>query len=113
MTREERTALLPHIPQGMQTVWRDVDEQFVALKAGPCPFYIFKGCVVYSVRPYNCRRFGCMRPDPKTEAWEEDRQGNCLNMTARVLNSRMVLREVRLMQRKAQRWADRHEWRRD
>lgn len=111
MTVEERMHLLPHIPQGIATFWRDSDVPgFVLLKAQPCPFFIFKSCVVYEHRPYNCRRFGCMRPDPKTEPWEEDRQGNCLNQMARILNSRVARRLAELMQRKAQRWGDKHGW---
>lgn len=112
MTREERMALLPHVPDGVLTVWRDVNPTHVALKAHPCPFYLFKTCTVYEVRPYNCRRFGCMRPDPKTEPFEESPKGilGCANLGDRIRMSRVARRMGELMQRKAQRWARRHGW---
>lgn len=112
MTREERLAILPRILDGIRTSWRDLDNGMVALKAAPCPLYLFKECTVYDVRPYNCRRFACMRPDPKTEPWEQDRHGNCVNALSRILHSRVARRLQERIQRKAQRWADAHGWKR-
>lgn len=109
MTRQERQVLLPHVPDGIRTAWRDVDDKFVALKAQPCPFYIFKECLVYAVRPFNCRRFGCMRPDPKTEPFEMGTQG-CSNLWDRVSTSRAARRLYALLQRRSQRWAVQHGW---
>lgn len=95
---------------------------FVALEAAPCPFMeTHQGvptCVVHPVRPYNCRRFGCMRPDPKTEPLvmaplsKFMQYGNigCTNLADRLRQSRVVRRLYSLMQRKGQRWADRHGW---
>ncbi len=116
MTREERQALLPKIPIGIPTQWRDIDEKFVALKAHPCPFYVFKTCLVYEVRPFNCRRFGCMRPDPKAEPFEPEpvdlrtAPTGCKNANDRLWTSREMRRLAIRMQRKAQRWALRHGW---
>lgn len=111
MTREEYLHLLPRIPTGIETHWRKIDERFVALKAQPCPLFIFNGCVVYENRPYNCRRFGCMRPDPKIEPFEMDNSPvGCKNVTDRILTSRAALRLAKLIQRKSQRWGRRFGW---
>src|SRR6266436_5408299 len=44
---------------------------FVNLKARPCPLLTEDGgnpvCSIRESRPYSCRRFMCLRPDPKTE----------------------------------------------
>lgn len=107
MTTQERMVLMQHIPQGIVTHWRDTDDpKFVALKAGPCPLFVFNGCLVYHVRPYNCRRFGCMRPDVKAEPFEV----NGANMMDRVKTSRVARRIAETMQRRAQRWARKHGW---
>lgn len=110
MTREERLEVLRAAPEGIKTAWREIDERFVALKAHPCPFYIFKTCLVYASRPFNCRRFGCMRPDPKTEPYEMGPEGECLNQMIRISTSRVALRLAKLIQRKAQKWARKHGW---
>ncbi len=110
MTSAERFHLLPRIPEGIVTHWRDVEPGFVALEAHPCPFFIFNGCIVYSDRPYNCRRFGCMRPDPKTERFELNDDGDCINLLERVKTSRIAQRLYGRMQRVAQRWARAHGW---
>lgn len=112
MTHEERLAILPHVPQGLVTHWRPIDDKFVALKAGPCPFYIFKECLVYPVRPYNCRRFACMRPDPKAEPWEEGGDGpnKVRNVDDRIALSRPARRLAAKIQHKAQKWALKHGW---
>lgn len=110
MTREERTKLLPHIPQGVKSEWREVDDRFVGLKARPCPFYIFHTCQVYEVRPYNCRRFGCLRPNPKQEPFDLAPDGTCRNLLDRVKTSRIARRLAVTLQRRAQRWARQHGW---
>ena len=115
MTREERTAILPVIPLGIQTAWREIEgTNMVALKAQPCPFFIFKECVVYDVRPYNCRRFACLRPDPKTEPFEFDhtpqKLTGCKNADDRFYTSRVAKRLLIQIQRKAQIWARKHGW---
>lgn len=106
MTKQEATTLVHHAPPTITLHFRPVDEKFVALKAGPCPLYVFKTCLAYEHRPYNCRRFACMRPDVKTEKFEAD--GG--NLMARVQTSRVARRLYAKIQRKAQRWAVQHGW---
>lgn len=110
MTREERLAILRAVPPGVQSEWRDVDETFVAVKAKPCPFFIFNGCVVYHVRPYNCRRFACMRPDVKVEPVTTEAELDACT-SDRVKTSRPARRFMENLQRKSQRWARNHGWR--
>lgn len=104
MTKEEAAVLTHHAPQTIALHFRPVDETFVALKTAPCPLYVFGGCLVYSVRPYNCRRYACLRPDPKTEKFGDD------TILDRVKTSRIARRMIIHIQHKAQRWADKHGW---
>lgn len=106
MTKEEAAVIVHAAPREIQLQFRSVDEKYVALKAAPCPLFVFKGCLVYSSRPYNCRRFGCMRPDVKAEPFDL----NGRNLMDRVKTSRIARRMAEQMQRKAQRWAVRHGW---
>lgn len=106
MTREEAAAIVHAAPPTVRLEFRPESGNFVALKAGPCPLFAFSQCLVYDVRPYNCRRFGCMRPDVKAEPFEAD--GG--NLTARVKTSRVARRMAERMQRKAQIWARAHGW---
>lgn len=120
MTRPERVEMLRHMPEDSRitTEWRDVEgemvgglSKFVAMKAHPCPMFIFNSCVVYAHRPFNCRRFACMRPDPKTEPLELGGNGNgCLNAMDRYETSRVARRLMERIQRKAQGWAHRFGW---
>lgn len=114
MTRQERSNILPIIPDGVLTIWRDIDETFVALKAQPCPFFLFGECEVYEVRPYNCRRFACLRPDPKSEPFEFDNSAHkltgCKNADDRFYTSRVARRMLKQIQSKAQRWGARYGW---
>lgn len=117
MTRQERDAILPKVPQGIRTAWRDIEgSPFVALKAKPCPFFIFGDCQIYDVRPYNCRRFACLRPDPKAEPFEMMPQqdgryptGN-VNADDRFMLSRIARRMLIQIQRKAARYGLQHGW---
>lgn len=107
MTVQERQRLMAVIPQGIVTHWRETDDpKFVALKAAPCPLFVFHGCLVYENRPYNCRRFGCMRPDTKAEPFEL----SGANMMDRVKTSRAARRLATHMQKKAQPWAVKMGW---
>lgn len=106
MTKDEAAAIVHAAPKEIAMHFRPAGDGFVALKAQPCPLYAFKGCLVYSVRPYNCRRFGCMRPDVKAEAFEADGS----NMMDRVKTSRVARRMAENMQRRAQRWARKMGW---
>ena len=92
---------------------------FVRLHAKPCPFLEGRAtCTVYDIRPYNCRRFGCFRPDVATEPfslaeakpYEQFATIGCANLRNRLARSRVARRMYALMQRKAQRWALQHGW---
>lgn len=106
MTKQEAAVLVHHAPAEIRMEFRSVGGDFVALKAAPCPLYAFKSCLVYAHRPYNCRRFACMRPDVKAEPFEAD--GG--NLMVRVKTSRVARRMAELIQRRAKRWADKHGW---
>jgi hypothetical protein len=76
-------------------------------------------CTVHAARPYNCRRFGCLRPDPgaepfEPEEWDPSRgKLGCVNLSERIAKSRVARRLYALIQRKAQRWALKHGWKND
>lgn len=106
MTKEEAAVLVHQAPKEIAMHFRPVDDRFVALKAGPCPLYAFESCLVYSVRPYNCRRFVCLRPDVHAEPFDP----SGANLTDRVKTSRVARRMAEKVQRKAQRWANAHGW---
>lgn len=106
MTKQEAARIVHRAPPEIRLEFRPVDKQFVALKAGPCPLFVFNGCLVYADRPYNCRRFGCMRPDVKAEPFEV----SGANMMDRVKTSRVARRMAEQIQRKAQGWATKYGW---
>jgi Fe-S-cluster containining protein len=107
MTKEEAQKLVFHAPPTITLAFRPIDDaRFVAMQTGPCPLYVFQTCLVYEHRPYNCRRFACMRPDPTTERFEADGS----NLMDRTLVSRAARRLAQKIQRKAQRWASQHGW---
>lgn len=110
MTKQEAAEIVHHAPPTIRMHFRDADDGFVALKAQPCPLYLFGECMVYAHRPYACRRFACMRPDPKTEPWESGGPLGCKNLSDRVATSRLALRLAKRIQRKAQQWARSHGW---
>lgn len=104
----------------------ETSPDFVALQpiAGTkqCPLLAFEDgaatCTVYDIRPLNCRRFWCGRPDPAREPFETDDRWcavmGCKNLTDRVLASRPFRREMAQRQRKAMRtWGHTHGWRDD
>jgi Fe-S-cluster containining protein len=111
MTKEEMVALVHAAPPTITLHFRPCDEKgdFVALKAAPCPLYVFHTCLVYESRPFNCRRFGCMRPDTQKEPFERDGA----NMKDRTETSRVARRMAIRMQTKAQKWAYANGWKRE
>lgn len=114
MTPAERVLLLARRPD-LADRFVPAAAGFVVLLARPCPLLAVDEagravCTVYEVRPYNCRRFMCGRPDPSSEPYEEGPDGECLNLVDRVAQSRVTRRAYALLQRKAQRWAMRHGW---
>lgn len=112
MTVEEQMVLLVHAPNPDMLKWEPVEGEpgFVKLKAQPCPLFLFGECSVYEHRPFNCRRFVCLRPDVKAEPFEQDEFGQNLNLMERVATSRPALRLAQKVQRKAHRWAIKHGW---
>lgn len=114
MTPAERDLILARRPDLVDR-FVAAPESFVQLQARPCPLLATDAegkavCTVYDVRPYSCRRFGCYRPDPATEPYEEGPDGECRNLVDRVYQSRAVRRAYALVQRRAQRWALRMGW---
>lgn len=111
MTKEEANILVFHAPPTITLQFRPGDvEGFVVMKTGPCPLFVFKTCLVYEHRPYSCRRFACMRPDPKTEPFEVGGPFGCKNLSDRIATSRAALRRARHIEKRAQRWANQHGW---
>lgn len=105
MTKLEAAAITHAAPSGIRLTFRPLDEDFVALKAGPCPLFVFGSCLVYPVRPYNCRRFNCLRPDPKSEPLDGDK-----NWRIRTEQSRIAKRLYSRLQNKAMGWAQKMGW---
>ncbi len=112
MTTEERALILAHpLSRDRRLAWdkRPSSNQW-ALRAAPCPFLDGRHCSIYPIRPYNCRRFGCFRPEPAREPFEPDGPFGCLNFSERFAASRIVRRAAIAMQRKAMAWARKHGW---
>lgn len=129
MTEQERVALYElaekRLTVGELSVmrWRPgADPGFVELQTGPCP--LFKKvdgvptCTVHEARPYNCRRFGCMRPDPRNEPFQSAphspvlQYGNvgCSNLRLRLVQSPKVRKQYDRLQKKGRTWAVNHGW---
>lgn len=109
-------ALRGPIPE-IRWVAHEEKREFVLMLAAPCPLLgtDVDGqalCTIHSIRPYNCRRFGCLRPDPRTEVYEicDDGRWGCKNLIDRVKSSRVARRTIELIQRRAQKWALKHGW---
>jgi Fe-S-cluster containining protein len=112
MTVEEAALIVAQRPdiQGRLSAHPE-NAKFVKLAAQPCPLLTDEGlCSVYDIRPYNCRRFQCYRPDPAKEPFRETPELGCVNLAFRLLKSRPVRRDYTLKQRKHARWARKHGW---
>jgi Fe-S-cluster containining protein len=114
VTVEEKALIEAHItPEKRATlVWKPyTDGVRVTLQGPPCPLLEGNTCSVYPVRPYQCRRWGCFRPDPSAEPLIADHGFlGAQNTRERYEQSRTVRRELQLMQRRAMRWALKHGW---
>jgi hypothetical protein len=126
VTSAERDQLLARHPDlaFSATAW---SPDLVALRpitgTRQCPLLAFDAsglatCTVHDIRPMNCRRFWCGRPDPAQEPFETDDRPfavqGCKNLTDRVLQSRPFRREMAQRQRKVMRtWGLQHGWRDD
>ena len=74
-----------------------------------CPLLGDDGlCTIHAVRPYNCRRFLCLR-DPG-EPLQPGGPLGCRNTETRVIQVRGARRFYEKNQRRAQRWARDHGW---
>jgi Fe-S-cluster containining protein len=127
MTFEEQQVVMRYAEQHLTigqlnrvTFSHHRDPRFVELNAGPCPFLEGRNqCLVHPVRPYNCRRFGCLRPDVEAEPlvmaplsrFLKFGSIGCSNLRERLVQSRIARRAYALLQRKGQRWALAHGWR--
>lgn len=81
--------------------------RFTNMVTGPCPFVTDDNrCNVYDVRPHNCRRFGCARPDVAVEKFEDSPAG-CLNLVERLPEAAPI---IEAMQAEARPWALAHQW---
>lgn len=114
MTPQERDVLLTAVtPERAATLtWIDWPKNgMVALKAAPCPLLNGNLCSVHPVKPMNCRRWGCFRPDPTIEPLEPDHGFLGSPCTReRFYASRGVRQQMQAMQKKAQKWGRRHGW---
>lgn len=117
MTKEEAEALRPLVSDEKwgQLVWTpgppDTRGLFVKLKAFPCPLLDADGkCTVHAARPYNCRRFGCLRSSTTEPFIPDHGEFGCGN-TREGLRDRDLRRDYALMQQKGMRWALAHGWR--
>lgn len=87
-------------PQGCPFLSREVDGKAT--------------CTIYDSRPYNCRRFQCLRPDPSTEAFELGGPLGCKNLSDRLDDSLHALKFFESNQRRALReWGTSHGWEKD
>lgn len=106
MTLAERRVLEAHAEQALRPLaWRYHPQTgFTVLNAAPCPFVTDDNrCGVYDVRPYNCRRFACMRPDPSAEPFG----GAAMDARLRAAETAPAVDQV---QAEAQPWALAHGW---
>ena len=121
MTPQEAILIRDARPDLSLKWYQHADRRFVYLKGKPCPCLGSDDqglavCTVWAVRPFNCRRFGCYRPDTEAEPYEpepldvEHGRLGCANLSDRLAQSRAVRRDYALKQRKAQRWARAHGW---
>jgi Fe-S-cluster containining protein len=106
MTRAEQAEIERAAPPGTVLSFRPHGESdFVRLSAGPCPLLAGTNtCTVYAVRPYNCRRYGCLRDDVTTEPWQDGWPEP---------KTREQRRSLVVLQRHGQRWARSHGWTED
>lgn len=111
------------VGQLSKMVWEPSETAgFVNLKARPCPLLTEDGgkpvCSIRESRPYACRRFMCLRPEPEKEPLQFVPlnplllYGNIgvINVRERLVHSRVARRMYKKNQRKAQRYARTHGW---
>lgn len=108
MTSQEWAAIQGVAPDATAPVAHP-DGRFVQYE-GPCPLLAEdKTCSVYAVRPYQCRRFMCLRHDTSEPPIFGGPVG-CYNALAAMRTDREALKFYRHNQRRAQVWAVAHGW---
>lgn len=80
-----------------------------------CPFLTREisgqaACSIYEARPFQCRRFMCLRPDPTTEPFEVGGPLGCRNLSDRLDDSQHAMTFYQSHQRRAQKWARTMGW---
>lgn len=85
--------------------WRyNAKPNMTNLVAGPCPFVTPENrCGVYDVRPFQCRRYGCMRAD-LSEPFRGEDTGTILDRMPEAFNA------LSKLQSDGQVWALAHGW---
>lgn len=109
MTYDERKELEAVAHLALRPLrWRHhKDPRMETLVAQPCPFVTDDNrCAAYDVRPYACRRFGCMRADVSEPFHDVD-----TSEIARKNPSAFPM--LMQLQHDAQPWAIAHGWRKD
>jgi Fe-S-cluster containining protein len=110
MTQAEADRVTAAAPADVELRWAaHPDPRFVGLLGDPaCPMLGADNlCRIHKSRPYNCRRFACLR-EPG-EAFEPGGPLGCQN-AARRMETRDARRFLTVYQRPAIRWARRHGW---
>lgn len=97
------------------TFVRYPDPAFVVLRGSPCHFLGADAqgtptCLVYDVRPYNCRRFACYRDDPTTEPLQRGGPIGCHNALAKMRTSQVIREDYRRREADAKPWGFAHGW---
>ena len=106
-TYAERRELEAHAEKATRRLqWRyNARPNMTNLVAGPCPFVTPENrCSVYEVRPFACRRFGCMRADTKAEKFMDE---DTAAIARRMPEALPVLQKL---QADGQVWAKNHGW---
>lgn len=116
MTHTERKIVELYAADPTLLVWEpNPDPRFINLKAAPCPLLAttidgLALCTIHSRRPYNCRRWGCFRPDPATEPLREDNTRFGFDCLTERLKDPRVNNAYKAMQKEAQPWALQNGW---
>jgi Fe-S-cluster containining protein len=110
--RREIEAAATHLPR-RALQWRAGDRpSLTMLVTRPCPLYDAekKGCTVYDVRPFNCRRFGCMRDDVTRETFTDQSSVILFRRRPDEQAIAATLRGLERLEADARPWALAHGW---
>ena len=113
ITPEEKVALEGATSVPIDTVPHE-DPRFLSwLMPNGCPMLAREldgtaTCTVHAMRPYQCRRFMCLREDG--EPYRAGGPLGCRNLTERLQGNRHAVAFYASSQRRAQGWAKAHGW---